>query len=321
MYSNDPNSLSTSNGFQQRLIDDFRANAGVVGGPFDGSSLLLLTTVGARSRRHHTTPLGYVDIEGKRIVVASAGGADRSPAWLHNLRAHPVVTVEVGDETYRAVATILPGADRDRLWEEVVRGEPGYGDYQQLTTRVIPLVELNPLVSREGLDRVRGMGDFLKEVHQWLSAELDVVLMQVDTLIAANDITTPVVMPPMDLHAQLRERCLAFCGALERHHTGEDFGAFPMLAEALPALAPTLEKLRTEHVVVAETNRSIRELLEGYVPGASDIGELRDTLDGLVSRLREHFAFEEAAIAEALNAVADAPPLDGGGESESAREG
>jgi hemerythrin-like domain-containing protein len=210
--------------------------------------------------------------------------------------------------------------DRDRLWDEVVRWAPGYGDYQQLTSRVIPLVELQPLVSREGLDRVRGMGDFLKEVHQWLSGELDALLTQVDTLISANDTTTPVAIPPMTLQAQLREHCIAFCGALERHHTGEDFGAFPMLADTFPALASTLERLRSEHVVVAEINRSIRELVDCYVPGASDPGELRDTLDGLVSRLREHFAYEEVAIVDALNTVADAPPVDSTNESESDRE-
>lgn len=310
MYPDRPDSPFPANNFQQRIIDEFRANAGIVGGPFQGSSLLLLTTVGARTRRRHTTPLGCVDVDGKRLVVASAGGADRDPAWLHNLRAHPVVTVEVGSETYPAIASILAGAVHDRIWAEVVRRHPGYGDYQQMTARLIPLVEIRPLPSRDGLDRVRGMGDFLKEVHQWLSAELDVVLTQVDALIAAGDTTTPVTLPPRTLHAQMRERCVAFCAALERHHMGEDFGALPMVAEAFPALAPTLEHLEAEHVVVAEINASIRDLLEGYAPGASDPRELRVELHGLVARLREHFAFEEDTILDALNAVADAPPSD-----------
>ncbi|RVW01858.1 nitroreductase/quinone reductase family protein [Rhodococcus spongiicola] len=312
MHSNKLDSPFPANNFQQRVIDEFRANAGIVGGAFQGSPLLLLTTVGARTRRRHTTPLGYVDVDGNRLVVASAGGADRHPAWLHNLRAHPVVTVEVGSDTYPAIASILAGAVQDRLWEEVVRRHPGYGDYQQMTTRVIPLVDLGPLPSRDGLERVQGMGDFLKEVHQWLSAELDVILAQVDTLIATADTKTPVTLPPRTLHAQMRERCVAFCGALERHHTGEDFGAFPMLAETFPALAPTLERLRAEHVVVAEINASISDLLDGYTPGASDPRELRVKLRRLVARLREHFAFEEATLLDALNAVADAPPSSGG---------
>ncbi|WP_431954212.1 nitroreductase/quinone reductase family protein [Nocardia lijiangensis] len=306
MYESE--SSSSANDFQQRVIDEFRANAGTVGGPFQGSSLLLLTTVGARTRRRHTTPLGYIDIDGKRLVVASAGGADRNPAWLHNLRAHPVVRVEVGSETYPATTAVLSGAVRDRFWDEVVRKHPGYGDYQQMTARVIPLVEIRPLPSRHGLDRVRGMGDFLQEVHQWLSAELDLVLAQVDAIIATADAITPMNLPPRTLHAQMLERCVVFCGALERHHMGEDFGAFPMVAEAFPALAPTLEQLRAEHVVVAEINASIRDLLEGYTPGASDPRELRVELHGLVVRLREHFAFEEHTILDALNAVADAPP-------------
>ncbi len=310
-------SPSSANDFQQRIVDEFRANAGIVGGPFQGSSLLLLNTVGARTRRRRTTPLGYVDIDGTRVVVASAGGADCNPAWLHNLRAHPVVSVEVGPEIYPAIASVLSGAVRDRFWDEVVCRHPGYGDYQQMTSRVIPLVEVQPLPARDGLDRVRGMGDFLKEVHQWLSAEMDLVLAQVDTLIATTDTTTLVTLPPRTLHAQMRERCIAFCGALERHHTGEDFGAFPMVAEAFPALAPTLEQLRAEHVVVAEINTSIRDLLEGYTPGASDPRELRVTLHGLVARLREHFTFEEATILDALNAVADAPPSRNAAEPES----
>lgn len=310
-------SPSPANDFQQRIIDEFRANAGVVGGPFQGSPLLLLTTVGARTRRRRTTPMGYVDIDGTRVVVASAGGADRNPAWLHNLRAHPVVTVEVGPDAYPAIASVLSGAVRDRFWNEVVRQHPGYGDYQQMTSRVIPLVEIQPLRPRDGLDRVRGMGDFLKEVHQWLSAELDGVLIQVDTLIATADTTTPVTLPPKTLHAQMRERCMAFCGALERHHMGEDFGAFPMVTEAFPALAPALEQLRTEHVMVAEINASIRDLLEGYAPGVSDPRELRVKLHSLFSRLREHFAFEEETILDALNVVADAPPSGNAAEPES----
>lgn len=301
---------SPTKDFQQQIIDEYRAKAGIVGGPFRGANLLLLTTVGARTRRRRTTPLGYVDIDGTRVVVASAGGADRNPSWLHNLRVHPAVTVEVGSETYPAITSVLSGAIRDRVWKEVVRRHPGYGDYQQMTTRMIPLVEIQRLPPRNEVDRVRGMGEFLTEVHEWLSTEMDLVLAQVDTLIASADTTTPVTLPARTLHAQMRERCVAFCGALDRHHMGEDFGAFPMLAEAFPALAPTLQQLRAEHVVVAEINASIRGLLEGYTPGASDPRELRAKLHSLVARLHEHFAFEEATIVDALDAIADAPPSD-----------
>lgn len=283
--------------FQKWVIDEFRANAGAVGGPFEGSTLLLLTTVGARTRRPHTTPLGFVDADGVRVVVASAGGSDGNPAWLHNLRAHPIVTVEVGTEKYSAVASVM----EDRaLWNEVVRQAPGYGEYQEKTSRVIPLVELRPLPT-PGLDRVGGLGDFVKEAHEWLNTELEAVLLQVDELIA--DPSASVTLPPRTLRDQLRERCLAFCGALEQHHTGEDRGAFPMLAAEFPALTPLLEKLQAEHEVVAETNASIRSLVDGYLPGESDPLALRAELQGLVARLREHFAYEEATIVAALNAV------------------
>lgn len=302
-------SPSPAHNFQQQIIDEFRTNAGVVGGPFEGSPLLLLTTIGARTRRRRTTPLGYLDIDGTRIVVASAGGADRHPAWLHNLRAHPVVTVEVGSETYPAVASVVASAMRDRYWNTLVRCHPGYGDYQQMTSRVIPLVAIQPFPARAGVNQTRGMGDFLKEVHQWLSDELDLVLAEVDTVIASADITTPMAPPPHTLLEQMRERCLTFCGALERHHTGEDIGAFPMVAESFPALTPTLERLRAEHVVVAEINSAIRAALTGYSPGVSDPRALRVALHRLIARLHEHFAFEEALVLDALNAVADAPPL------------
>ncbi len=131
--------------FQDRVVAEFRANAGVVGGFLAGSDLLLLTTVGARTGRHRTVPLGYLDVGGRRLVVASAGGSDRDPAWLHNLRAHPEATVEVGGTTYRATAALVAAAARDVLWDEVVRRAPGYGDYQRSTTRTIALVELRRL--------------------------------------------------------------------------------------------------------------------------------------------------------------------------------
>ncbi|MGW5261518.1 nitroreductase family deazaflavin-dependent oxidoreductase [Microbispora sp. NPDC004025] len=136
--------------FNQSVIDEFRANGGRVGGPFEGGDLLLLTTVGARSGREHTVPLGYVRDGDALLVVASAGGAPRHPAWYHNLLAHPAVRVEVGEEVFDAVAVPAEGERRERLFEHVVRVAPGYGDYQARTARAIPVVVLERLTVPSG---------------------------------------------------------------------------------------------------------------------------------------------------------------------------
>ncbi|WP_393060717.1 nitroreductase family deazaflavin-dependent oxidoreductase [Streptomyces sp. LN549] len=128
--------------FQRGVIAEFRANGGKVGGMFEGARLLLLTTTGARSGEPRTNPLGKVEVEGRTVVVGSMFGAPKHPDWFHNIRKNPKVTVEVGTETYEAVATVPQGGERDRLFEKVVEVAPGYGEYQAKTTRVIPVVVL-----------------------------------------------------------------------------------------------------------------------------------------------------------------------------------
>ncbi|WP_327296764.1 MULTISPECIES: nitroreductase family deazaflavin-dependent oxidoreductase [unclassified Streptomyces] len=128
--------------FQRGVIEEFRANEGKVGGMFEGARLLLLTTVGARSGELRTNPLGKVEVDGETVVVGSMFGAPKHPAWVHNIRKNPRVTVETGTETYEAIATVPQGEVRDRLFGKVVEVAPGYGDYQAKTTRVIPVVVL-----------------------------------------------------------------------------------------------------------------------------------------------------------------------------------
>jgi deazaflavin-dependent oxidoreductase (nitroreductase family) len=128
--------------FNTAIIKEFRTNDGKVGGPFEGSNLLLLTTRGARSGASHTTPLGYLTDGNRFVVVASAAGAHRNPAWFHNARANPEVTVELGTTTFQAVATVPPHEERDALWTKVIEAMPGYADYQKQTDRVIPVVVL-----------------------------------------------------------------------------------------------------------------------------------------------------------------------------------
>jgi deazaflavin-dependent oxidoreductase (nitroreductase family) len=137
---------STVNDFNRPVIEEFRATAGNLTGNFADAPLLLLTTTGAKSGRLHTTPVAYlVDGEGPdaRIAVfASKAGAPTNPAWFHNLRANPNVTVELPGEQFEARAVVLEGEERDRLWTEQKTRMPGFADYERKTTRTIPVVVL-----------------------------------------------------------------------------------------------------------------------------------------------------------------------------------
>lgn len=129
------------------VIEEFRATKGKVGGSWEGRPLLLLTTTGARSGQRRTHPLMY-QREGDRLFVfASRGGAPTHPAWYHNLLAHPDVTVEIGDQTYQATAKLLTGAERDQIYARWAERYPMFREYQQKTTRTIPVIELVPRIA------------------------------------------------------------------------------------------------------------------------------------------------------------------------------
>ena len=128
------------------LITDFRANGGkVTSGPFAGRPVLLLTTTGARSGQPRLAPVVYSRDGEHYVIVASKGGAPTHPAWYHNLLAHPLVTVEVGSETFPARARVTEGAERDRLFAERAAASPNFAEYQRRTARVIPVVVLERL--------------------------------------------------------------------------------------------------------------------------------------------------------------------------------
>lgn len=133
--------------YDDDLIAHFRKNRGVVTeGPFTGRDLLLLTTTGARSGAPRTHPLVYTRDGDRHLVIASKGGAPKHPSWYHNLRAHPVVTVELGSETFQAKAIpIAGGPERRRLYDQHAAINPGFKEYEQKTERVIPAVLLEPL--------------------------------------------------------------------------------------------------------------------------------------------------------------------------------
>jgi deazaflavin-dependent oxidoreductase (nitroreductase family) len=133
---------TVTQGFNQATIEAFRANAGRLPGEMQKVPILLLTTTGAKTGATRTVPVVYFDIDSRILVAASMGGADVNPPWLHNLKAHPDVTVELGSETFAAVAAVTSGSDRDQLWQEIIKRFPVWGRYQERTTRVIPVVEL-----------------------------------------------------------------------------------------------------------------------------------------------------------------------------------
>ena len=130
-------------GFNTQIIEEFRANGGKIGGQFEGAPMLLLTTVGAKSGLTRVNPMMYL-AEGERLFVfASKAGAPTNPDWFHNAVANPIVAVEVGSDRFDAVATVLEGGERDRVYAEQAKRFPGFGEYQQATDRVIPVVALD----------------------------------------------------------------------------------------------------------------------------------------------------------------------------------
>jgi deazaflavin-dependent oxidoreductase (nitroreductase family) len=136
---NDPGALKK---FNDDLVDEFRANAGTVGGAFADSDIVLLTTTGAKSGQPRLSPLAYFTVDGRMLIVGSYGGSPKDPAWVHNLRANAKAHVEVGAESYDVTTRELALDERDALYDRLVELAPVFGEYQTKTNRVIPVFEL-----------------------------------------------------------------------------------------------------------------------------------------------------------------------------------
>ena len=130
------------NDFNRAIVEEFRANGGKVGGPFEGGTLLLLHTTGAKSGKTRLSPLAYLTIDQKMLIVGSYAGAPKDPAWVHNLRATPRAYIEVGTEAYDVVVRELPDDERDATYPKLTEAAPVFAEYQAKTTRAIPLFEL-----------------------------------------------------------------------------------------------------------------------------------------------------------------------------------
>ena len=134
--------MADVNDVNAEIIEEFRANAGVVGGPFDGSTVLLLTTRGTKSGLERVNPLVCRIEDADVYVFASKAGAPTNPHWFHNLVANPSVTVELGAQTFSATAEVVERGERDRVYAEHASINPGFVDYERMTDRIIPVVRL-----------------------------------------------------------------------------------------------------------------------------------------------------------------------------------
>ncbi len=137
--------MGRQNDFNRTVIQEFRANAGKVGGHFAGAPLLLLHTTGARTGQERVTPMMYQDLGGGAVAVfASKGGAPTHPDWYRNLVAHPDITAEIGTGSRRLRARVAEGDERDGIWAKQKRDFPNFAEYESKTDRVIPVVVLDP---------------------------------------------------------------------------------------------------------------------------------------------------------------------------------
>jgi deazaflavin-dependent oxidoreductase (nitroreductase family) len=134
--------MTNQNDRNMGIIQEFRANAGKVGGYFAGKSLLLLHTTGAKSGQARINPVACIRDGDRLVIIASKGGAPTNPDWYYNLVANPLVSVETGTESFQARATVAEEPERTRLYDKMVEMMPGFDEYRKRTTRVIPVVIL-----------------------------------------------------------------------------------------------------------------------------------------------------------------------------------
>ena len=131
--------------FEDQLIAEMRANDGkVVTGPLAGQPLLILTSRGAKTGKPRRAILTYHRDGDDYMVAGTASGSPTTPGWVHNVQADPAVEIEVGNERLASTATIVEGAERDRLWDDHVRALPWFADYPAQSGRLIPMIRLTP---------------------------------------------------------------------------------------------------------------------------------------------------------------------------------
>jgi deazaflavin-dependent oxidoreductase (nitroreductase family) len=128
--------------WNKAIIEEFRANQGKVGGPFEGATLLLLHTTGAKSGVERINPVMYFADDDRYVIIASKGGADTNPDWYYNLLAQPEVSIEVGTEQFPVTAAVVSEPERTKLYEKMESIRDGFTEYKNKTSRIIPVVTL-----------------------------------------------------------------------------------------------------------------------------------------------------------------------------------
>ncbi|MFZ0545643.1 MAG: nitroreductase/quinone reductase family protein [Candidatus Promineifilaceae bacterium] len=131
--------------WNNKIIEEFRANEGKVNSHFANTTLLLLHTTGAKSGKERINPLATIEDNGRFIVIASKGGAPTNPDWYYNLVANPEVEVEYGTETFKAEATVAEEPERSQLYRKMAVVNSGFAEYEKKTERVIPVIVLSRL--------------------------------------------------------------------------------------------------------------------------------------------------------------------------------
>lgn len=294
--------------WNKRIIKEFRENNGKVGGMFEGAPMVLVTTAGRRTGKPHTNPVIYLRDGDRYLVFASNMGSPEHPDWYYNMLASPQVTMEVGTDEghvkpFATRAVVLEGEERDRLWERQCSISPAFREYQEKTTRIIPVVALYPLDLSKDSERNKMIGRQLIAHHDELRAELAAVRAEIDAWAEGERPEGAGGRPAPDLTAQLRRRCLTYCYGLQMHHTRED-GSFSAFEKQFPELVPVINRLREEHKAVEEALAGLEQFLEQSLSGDlsdADVAELRAELDRAVSGLEEHFAYEEEHLLPAVN--------------------
>ena len=138
--------MAENENFNDKIIAEFRANAGKMGGPFQGAPMLLLHHTGAKSGTERVNPLMYQQVGDSYAIFASFAGAPRDPDWYYNLAAHPDTTVEMGTDTVRVRARVANPDERERIWNKQKEIAPGFADYEKSAApRVIPVILLDPV--------------------------------------------------------------------------------------------------------------------------------------------------------------------------------
>jgi len=136
--------MAETNDWNTKIIEEFRANGGKVGGNFTGAPVLLLHTTGAKSGLERVNPMMYRKIDRGYAVFASKAGAPANPDWYHNLVANPHVQAEIGTTTVPLTARVADDAERGPIWAAQKADYPGFADYERKTARQIPVVILEP---------------------------------------------------------------------------------------------------------------------------------------------------------------------------------